>query len=140
MFINQISVFVENSAGRLSEITEILAREKIDIRALSIADTTDFGILRLIVNRPDAAIEALKTAGITTKKTKVLAAQLADTPGSLHDILMILNGIMVEYVYAFITRKEDDAYVILRVEDIDTAARLLTNGGVKLLSETDVFL
>ncbi len=141
MFIHQISVFVENRAGRLSEITDVLSKENIDIRALSIADTTDFGILRLIVRQPDKACEALKNAGFTTKLTKVLAAHLSDTPGALHNILKNLyaHDIVVEYIYAFITRKEDDAYVIVRVEDIEKASEVLQAGGIKLLSAAECY-
>lgn len=138
--IYQISVFVENRLGRLSEITGVLAKENIDIRALSIADTSDFGILRLIVNQPDRAVEALRAAGITVSKTEVVAVRLNDRPGGLHEALVKLgeNSITVEYVYAFIT-KSDDAYVILRVEDNQKAAEVLRSNGYQTLCDSDVY-
>ena len=140
MYINQISVFVENRTGRLCEITDILARENIDIRALSIADTTDFGILRLIVSEPERCCMALRDAGVTTKLTKVLAAHLDDRPGALSKVLNTLraDNIDVEYIYAFVSRRESDAYVVLRLADTDAAAKTLTNAGVKLLSPDDI--
>ncbi len=140
MTIYQISVFVENRVGRLSEITGVLARENIDIRALSIADTSDFGILRLIVDQPDKAVKALRDAGITVSKTEVVAVRLNDKPGGLHEVLVKLGEreITVEYVYAFIT-KSDDAYVILRVEDNQKAAGVLLENGYELLRDSDVY-
>ncbi len=141
MFIHQISVFVENKLGRLSGITEILAREKIDIRALSIADTTDFGILRLIVNDAERAVEALKAEGFMASKTQVLAICVDDAPGALHHVLQTLTeaGIGLEYAYAFITRKTDGAYVILRVQDNERASQVLSEAGVKLLTGPEVY-
>ncbi len=141
MVIHQISVFVENRHGRLAEITGILAENQIDIRALSIADTSDFGILRLIVNDPDKAMAALRAASVTVSKTEVIAVELNDSPGALHNILTLLsdNGISVEYVYAFITRKNQDAYVILRVENNDNAIKVLQANNHSLLPSEDVY-
>jgi hypothetical protein len=138
MKIQQISVFVENRPGRLSDITQVLAENSIDIRALSIADTTDFGILRLIVNNPEAAARVLSEASIMVTLTEVVAVRLDDTPGALHDILVTLKdaSIAVEYIYAFITRKDSDAYVILRVEDNERACQILTQSGKSLLTQT----
>ena len=139
--IYQISVFVENQPGRLCEITGVLAERAIDIRAFSIADTTDFGILRLIVNDPDAAVAALKATGVTVMKTEVLAVRIEDTPGALHAVLELLRteNVSVEYAYAFITRSHDDAYVILRTETPEVAASVLTRHGVPMLSEAEVY-
>lgn len=141
MLIHQISVFVENKSGTLSEITHILAREGIDIRALSIADTSDFGILRIIVNDPEQAVEALKKEGLTVSKTQVIAVCLEDNPGALDRILRILgdSSIGVEYAYAFITRKSGTAYVILRVEDNERAVQVLSAKGIGLLGPKDVY-
>jgi hypothetical protein len=136
MFITQVSVFVENEKGRLSEITGVLAREKIDIRALSIADTSDFGILRLIVNEPAKAIGALRAAGITAKETPVIAVRLDDTPGGLHSILTLLES--VEYIYAFVSRSEKHAYVVVRCEDSESAVKTLKDNNVTLLSDADI--
>ncbi|MCL2031321.1 MAG: ACT domain-containing protein [Oscillospiraceae bacterium] len=141
MLIHQISVFVENRTGRLSDITGVLARNNIDIRALSIADTTDFGILRLIVNEPEKAVAALKGEGITVSKTEVVAVRLADEPGALHDILEALRerDIVVEYAYAFLTRKDADACVILRVEDNEKAVEALKTKGQTLLTGAELY-
>ena len=127
MIIKQISVFVENKAGRLAEITTLLAEAGVDIRALSVADTNDFGILRLIVNNPDKAEEMLKEHGYTVALTKVLAIGIHDQPGGLAAPMKTLfeHHISVEYMYAFISKSVDTAYVILRVEDNERAAQKL---------------
>lgn len=137
MIIKQISIFVENKKGRLAEITETLAKAGANIRALSIADTTDFGILRLIVDKPDESAAALKEAGITVSVTNVIAVGIDDVPGAFSKPMRILADaeIDVEYMYAFITRKSEKAYVILRVADNDTAAKVLLDKGVELLDE-----
>jgi len=141
MTIHQISVFVENKSGRLSEITGALAGADIDIRALSIADTTDFGILRLIVSDPDKALATLKAAGLTVSRTEVIAVCLEDKAGALHRVLEALNraDIAVEYAYAFLTRKSGSAYVILRVEDNAQAAGALKANGITLLQAGEVY-
>ncbi len=141
MIIKQISVFVENKAGRLAEITTLLAEAGVDIRALSVADTNDFGILRLIVNDPDKAEEMLKEHGYTVALTKVLAIGIHDQPGGLAAPMKTLfeHHISVEYMYAFISKSVDTAYVILRVEDNERAAQVLQESGVKLVSEDEVY-
>ena len=141
MLIEQISVFVENKLGSLAEVTGLLANASIDIRAFSIADTTDFGILRLIVNDPDKAETTLREAGIAVSKTKVVAVQLTDKPGAMHQVLELLsaNGISVEYAYAFITRKSDYAYVILRIENPERAAALFEKNGISALPPAEVY-
>lgn len=141
MSIHQLSVFVENKSGRLLSITKILKEHSVDIRAFSIADTTDFGILRLIVDKPDEAREALKQAGFMVRLTEVIAVSIADHPGALADVLEILsnNGISVEYAYAFITRRDQGAYVILRVEDNVKAARILQENSIELLPASEVY-
>ena len=137
MIIKQISIFVENKKGRLAEITETLAKAGANIRALSIADTTDFGILRLIVDDADKAAAALKEAGITVSITNVIAVGIDDKPGAFSAPMRILADadIDVEYMYAFITRNSEKAYVILRVADNDAAAKALTEKGVELIDE-----
>ena len=139
MIIKQLSIFVENKRGRLAEITKAIADADVDIRALSIADTTDFGILRLIVNKPEEAAIALKEKGITVSVTNVIAVGFDDKPGAFSVPMQILadNGIDVEYMYAFITRRSEKAYVILRVADNDVAARVLADNGVEILSEAE---
>ncbi len=139
--IKQISVFVENKPGRLAEITKVLKEKNVDIRALSIADTTDFGILRMIADNPDLALEALRSEGLTVTTTDVIAVGIEDRPGGLYGILSALNekGISVEYAYAFITRKAEGAFVIIRVEDNAAAVEILRKAGVKLLTPEEVY-
>jgi hypothetical protein len=137
MNIKQLSIFVENKQGRLAEITEIISRSGANIRALSIADTTDFGILRIIVDKPDEAAACLKESGITVSVTNVIAIGIDDTPGAFSRPMRLLSdaGVDVEYMYAFITRKSEKAYVILRVADNDAATTVLLDNGVELLDE-----
>lgn len=141
MLMKQISVFVENKQGRLADITKILADNQIDIRALSIADTTDYGILRLIVNHPEKAIEILKDAGMTVSITNVLAVGIPDQPGGFANAISVLSdaGMGVEYAYAFITPADGQAYVILRVDDNERASSILQAGGINLLSQETLF-
>jgi len=141
MYINQISVFIENRPGRLSAITKVLAENNIDIRALSLADTTNFGILRLIVDKPSDAERILKDNGFTVSVTKVIAVRVEDKPGGMYRLLDLLYNasITVEYAYAFIARKENGAFVILRVEDNEKAADCLMSGGFELLSAEEVY-
>lgn len=137
MLIKQISVFVENKEGRLAEITETIAKAGVDIRALSIADTTDFGILRLIVDKPQETEKVLKDAGFTVSVTNVIAVGIDDVPGGFAKPMRVLadSHIDVEYMYAFISRDTKKAYVILRVNDNDTAIKALEEAGTVLLDE-----
>ena len=141
MTIKQISVFVENKTGRMCEITEILAKNNVDIRALSIADTTDYGVLRMIVSDPDAAVSVLRDAGHTVSGTEVLGISIPDTPGGFAKAIRVLTekGINLEYAYAFITPSVGKAYVIIRVEDNDGAAKALAGSGVELIGQEDIF-
>lgn len=143
MAIKQISVFVENKQGRLAQITSILAENNVDIRALSIADTTDYGILRLIVNDPEKAIKVLKESKLTVSITNVLGIGLPDKPGGFSLAIKTLSdaGISVEYAYAFITpRTEGEAYVIIRVEDNDAATKVCKEKGIKVISQDEMFI
>lgn len=141
MLIKQISIFVENKPGRLSNITNILKNNNIDIRALSIADTKDFGILRIIVNDPEKACNVLKDEECTVTITDVLAVGVSDAPGGLSVVMDTLynNSISVEYMYAFVSKSEDIAYVILRVADNQKAAAVLTSAGIKLLTSKEIY-
>lgn len=140
MAIKQLSVFVENQQGKLVEIMDILAKSDISIRAISIADTTEFGILRLIVNRPNRAERTLKEQGFAVSQTEVIGICVEDRPGALCDALKVLDRdkIGVEYVYAFLNKNDNTAYVILRVEDNNTAVKVLKDGGVRILEGTDI--
>lgn len=141
MLIKQISVFVENKPGRLSEITDVLAKNQINLRALSIADTTDFGILRLIVNDPDRAMSVIRDAGFTASLTNVLAVSLRDETGALAGVMQTLYEaqITVEYIYAFIGAVDQQAYVIIRVEDNDGAIRAMQKRGIELLDAEKIY-
>lgn len=140
MIIKQISIFVENKRGRLAEITKVLQDNQIDIRALSVADTKDFGILRLIVNDPDRAVEVLKKDGFTVSLTKVISIGIDDKPGGLYKAMSTLdeNSISVEYMYAFISRCEKTAYVIMRVEDNEKAIDVLSKNGFKIMNSNEI--
>ncbi len=141
MLIKQISIFVENKPGRLSAVTKLLSDNGIDIRALSVADTKDFGILRLIVNKPDKACEVLKNADCTVSLTNVIAIGIHDQPGGLSAAMDCLYGanISVEYMYAFISKSEDQAYVILRVENNDKAVEALKESNFTILKAEEVY-
>jgi len=141
MLVKQISVFLENTKGRLYSVTDILAKNNINIRALSIADTTDFGILRLIVNDPDAANKILRDNNFTVRVTDVVAVEISDTPGGLSTALKLLNekDVAVEYMYAFLGNLSNNAMVILKVDDVDKAVGVLTNSDIKLINSNEVY-
>lgn len=141
MTINQISVFVENKAGRLAEITDLLGKNGVDLRAMSIADTSDFGILRVIVDDPQKALDALSGSGCIVTVTPVIAAKIDDQPGGLAFVLKILSDadISIEYLYAFVSRKSDGAYVVLRVEDTEAACRVLNGNDVSVASPEELY-
>ena len=140
MAIKQLTVFVENHQGALVEITDLFAANHIDMRALSIADTKDFGILRVIVNDTEEALRVLKASGHLVQATEVVAVKISDAPGKLSEALKVLddNNINMEYLYAFMARTEKHAYVVVRVEDNNAAETALTNAGFKLVTEADV--
>lgn len=136
MKVNQLSVFIENKSGRLADVTRTLADAGINIRALSIADTIDYGLLRLIVNDPAAARDALTEAGFTVALTEVLAIEVPDVPGGLANIIEILAqaGINIEYMYAFVGTSGENAIVIFRIEKADEAITILRDRGVRILT------
>jgi len=141
MKVEQISIFLENKSGRLAEVTNILSRAGVNIRALSLADTADFGILRLIVNQSDRAKQVLKENGFTVGKTEVVALEVPDRPGGLGEILKILHeaGINVEYMYAFVQRSGDNAVIIFRFDELDKAISVLTGARVRVLRGEEVY-
>jgi len=141
MLVKQISVFLENKSGRLAEVTKILGSNNIDISALSIADTTDFGILRLIVNNPEEAEAILKQNGLTVSCTSVIAIAVNDAPGGLAAALEVFQReqIGIEYMYAFVGKSDNEALVILRVEDADKAIKVLGKSNIKVLPSDTVY-
>jgi hypothetical protein len=140
MKVKQISVFLENKTGRLRDALSVLAREQINIRALSIADTSEFGILRLIVPDPDRASAALERHNFTVRQNEVIAVGVPDEPGGLADVLDILQkaDLNVEYLYAFVEKAVEKAVVIIRIEDADAGTKVLMQNGVTVLSSDDV--
>jgi hypothetical protein len=141
MKINQISVFLENRKGRLWKALNVLGEAGINIRALSIADTSEFGILRMIVPDPDKAQQVLEKNNFVVNVNQVIAVGVTDEPGGLETILNILNksDINVEYLYAFTEKKHEKAIVVLRTEDVDAGINVLEAGGVTILSPDVVY-
>jgi len=142
MVLKQVSVFLENKSGRLAEVAKVMGENDIDISALSIADTTDFGILRLIVNKPDKAVRVLDENGFTVGTTEVIAISVEDQPGGLAAALNTLDQakVDIEYMYAFIgNRASGRAMVIIRVENPETAIAALKQNGIDVLPSADVY-
>jgi hypothetical protein len=141
MKLKQISVFLENRKGRLAEALETLAKAKINIRTLSIADTSEFGILRLIVPEPDNAKKVLEKANFTVKENSVIAVEVDDKPGGLAASLRVLSdaNINVEYLYAFVEKSGEKAVVILRTEDVDAGIKALKAAGIGILKAEQVY-
>lgn len=141
--VEQVSIFLENKSGRLAEVCTTLGHHRINIRALCIADTSDFGILRLIVNDPATATQVLQQAGFSVGSTAVIALQIPDRPGGLGGILEKLDAgqINVEYMYAFFVRREGDAVVLFRVADevLDKTIELLQREGIPILTAEEVY-
>jgi hypothetical protein len=135
MHVEQISVFLENKSGRLSEVTGILAENGINIRALALADTSDFGVLRLIVDEKEKAVSVLKDNGFTVGKTQVVAVEVEDQPGGLHRILEILksNDLNVEYMYAYVKHTAKNAIMIFRFDNVTAAIQTLQAQGVTVI-------
>lgn len=140
MAIKQLTLFVENKQGTVVSVTETLSKHNINLRALSIAETQDFGILRLIVNDEQTAEKILKDEGYLIKITDVVGVKIGDEPGKLSEALKVLdeNKINIEYMYAFMARTEKHAYVVMRVENNDAAETALSNAGFKIVTEADV--
>ena len=140
MAIKQLTVFIQNKKGTVVSVTDILSKNNINLRALSIAETQDFGILRLIVNDEKAAETVLSENGYLIKVIDVVGVKIGDEPGKLTAALDVLDkaNINVEYLYAFMARTEKHAYVVLRVEDNGVAEKALTEAGFKMISEADI--
>ena len=140
MAIKQLTVFIQNKQGSVVSVTDILSKNNINLRALSIAETQDFGILRLIVNDVETAKKALSDNGYLIKVTDVVGVKIGDAPGKLTAALSVLDksGINMEYLYAFMARTEKHAYVVLRVEENDKAESALIKAGYKMISDADI--
>jgi len=141
MHVNQLSVFIENKIGRLKEITTILKEAHVNIRTLTLSDTSDFGVLRLIVDNHALAEESLKKQGFTLNTTKVLAVEVEDQPGGLHHILEVIqdSGINIEYLYAFVNRSGDKAINIFRFDNLEEAAKILMKNGIQVIDGNTLY-
>ena len=141
MTLHQISVFVENQPGKLQQLTEVLASNKINMRALSLAEAADYGIARIIVDDPAAASDLLKAEGYVHTITQVLGVAIPDEPGGLNRVLQMLaeGGVNVEYMYAFLgSRSTTHAYMIFHVQDVEAASQLLTRGGIACMTHDEL--
>ena len=140
MSIKQLSVFAENKPGAVAQITDVLSENSIDMRAMNIADTQDFGILRMIVSDTEKARLALKESRCVVSGTDVGCVEMPDRPGALGNIIKLLaeNSVNIEYMYAFIAVSRNHAYVVFRVSDNAKTEALLTDNGLKLASEEDI--
>jgi hypothetical protein len=141
MKVEQISIFLENRAGRLTDVTRVLSQAKVNIRALSLADTSDFGILRLIVTDHERAKQVLKENGFTVGRTSVVAVEVDDRPGGLHSILELLsnNQINVEYMYAFVQQTGKDAVMIFRFDRTDQAIEILQKNKIRIIPGDELY-
>jgi hypothetical protein len=136
----QISVFLENKSGRLAELTDALARAGVNIRALSLAETIDYGVLRLIVDKPHVARTVLGEAGFTVTETEVIAVEMPDRPGGLSEIVNLVtqSGLNIEYLYAFVGQRRENAIVVFRIDDVRAALAALEKGGAHVLSADEL--
>lgn len=141
MKIKQLSIFLENKKGRMRKALDVLANNDINIRAMSIADVSDFGILRLIVPVPERATEILEENNFLVKVGDVIAVEMSDKPGGLNAILQILDeaNINLDYLYAFVDEKEEKAIVLLHPEDVDGSIEALAEGGAKIIPPEEVY-
>lgn len=140
MKIKQISVFLENRKGRLSDICSMLGAAGVNIRALTIAETETFGVLRMVVDKPAAAMEVFRTHSVTANQTEVVAVEVPDTPGGLAHVLKILtdNGLNVEYMYGFVEKFSENALLVFRFDDPEKAHQTLKANGVNVVGEHDI--
>lgn len=140
MYIHQISVFIENKPGNLADLTGFLADNNIDLRALEVADSSDYGIIRIIVDDPFNTLTLLKDNDWICRLTHVIGVKIPDTPGAMAKVMNILasDNISVEYMYAFLTKDADNALMILRVQDNDQVAALLKKNGITIVDQEDL--
>lgn len=136
----QISVFIENTRGRLREITELLKNDSIDIKAITIADTPDFGVVRMITSNNQKALMILKNGGFTTRTTEVIAIKIANKPGSLFNVLSVLDnhGINIEYLYSYAASPVKEAILIFRFDNNDAAQKVLIDADISILSTEEL--
>lgn len=140
MKIMQVSIFLENHAGRLSEVASLLGRENINIRALTVAESRDFGVLRIVTDQPQKTLDVLKAQGFVASFTDIVAVEVADTPGGLAGILKVLsdNGVNVEYMYGFVEKFSDKALLVFRFDNTDKAIEVLGTNNIKVIGTKDI--
>jgi len=140
MKITQISVFLENKKGRLFEVASKKKKNNINIRALNIAETDDFGVLRIVVDKPAQALASLRAGGFVANTTDIVAVEVSDKPGGLSEVLRVLSseGLNIEYMYGFMEKMSDKAILVFRFEEPDTALGLLKKNGQRIITETDM--
>lgn len=140
MKLNQISIFLENREGRLYEACSLLGEHKINIRALTIAESDQFGILRVVVDKPEEAMALLKKNGFTADLTDIVAVEVDDKPGGLAKILKIIydNRINIEYMYGFVEKSSEKALLVFRFDDSDKAISILTDNKIKVIGKKDI--
>ncbi len=137
MAVKQVTVFIANKEGRIEKVTEVLKKNGINISSLSLAESVDFGLLRLIVSDPAAAVESLKDAGLSAKLSNVIAVRISNAPGSLHDLLLSMKEFNIEYMYVLST--SDHASMIMKVRDIEAAEKVLDEKGFQILTPEQVY-
>ena len=137
MFTKQVCIFLENRKGRLADVTKLLGDEGVNIRALSLADMADLGVLRLIVNDRERCVRVLKAGGFGVQETDVVAAEIDDKPGGLHRIIQVLDegGVNIEYMYTFFEKNSDKAIVVLKINDAARAMDVMTQNGIRVLAD-----
>lgn len=141
MHAKQVSVFIENKKGHLAALTNAIKNEDIDIRAISVFDTNEFGILRLVVDDPEKALAAVRKAGYAAKISDILAAEIADKPGALNEIFSLFDeaDINIEYIYSFVMKTNVRPLIILKVDRLDDAAKLLTDHGIRVVEADEIY-
>lgn len=140
MHMKQLSVFLENKKGTLADLTNILMHHKLDIRAMAVFDTSEFGILRIVVDDPEKALTVLHEEGYVAKMSKIIAIEPDDRPGSFNEIFQLLNqhDINIEYVYSFVMRKRELPYIVIKVDDQQQAVDLLLAAGIKVVNPEEI--
>jgi hypothetical protein len=140
MMIKQLSVFIENKKGTLANLTGALVKNNLDIRAIAVFDTNEFGIVRLVVDNPDKALEVLKKEGFIAKLSRVIAIEPEDTPGSLNNIFNILSehDINIDYIYSFVMRLHELPYIAFKVDKLEKAVEVLTANGINVVNSEEI--
>jgi hypothetical protein len=138
--IKQISLFVENKPGRMAKVSKTLSDAGVNIRALTVAEAGDFGVIRMVVDDPEKGYQVLHDSGFTVSETEVLAVEMRDIPGGLYEIVNTLgeSGVNVDYAYAFVTTKAERAMLIIRVDNLEKARKVLTDAGIKLATKDEI--